>query len=655
MRPSQARVAVIAAATWIIALSIVWSLYQPGLSGSFIFDDAPNLGGLNAIEPGNIADIATYSLQGIAGPSGRPLSLLTFALQHESWPKEPESFKRINILIHLLNANLVLWLLVLIQKARSCSGSTLWALPIAAATLWMLWPIQVSSVLYVIQRMTLLSGTCVFLGLILYIKARTALDTGTGSSRHVSHCLFLVSLAIGIGMGILFKENAIIFPLLVIALDRTLLVHLRPVPKIWITLLWTPIVALAGYLALSNTTFTPYQIRDFNLTERLLTESRVLWMYAMQILAPSASSLRFLYDDFLISRSLLSPSSTLLAVSALLAAIGVAWTKRRQCPTPAFAVLFFCSSHALESTVLPLELVFEHRNYVGSLAIAYALAYGMWYCFQLAHTRSRRVLITIAGTAYMALAGLACWNLTTLWADPLLQKRFWFEQNPASPRVHMELAAQLLLEGHADAASVMLDNSSKQFPTDMSFPMARVELACYYPELRPASLDSTLVSLAGGISGVLSAVVYLDRLSIAIQDDNCPIYSINDAQQLIDVARRNPAFISRAQDLVVLSGSLYSYEGNVEAARAALKAAIAMNPTPKLLVQAAAWELGNKNMPEAQQYLSALKDLKAQNVVLYLAVRDDIESLDRLMLSAASSNASSSDHSADSDSASPAN
>ena len=73
-----------------LALVGSWLAYAPGIAGGFIFDDYPNLVGLSAInvEPG-AASVTQYLLNGVASRLGRPLSLLTFALQHDSWPSNP--------------------------------------------------------------------------------------------------------------------------------------------------------------------------------------------------------------------------------------------------------------------------------------------------------------------------------------------------------------------------------------------------------------------------------------------------------------------------------------------------------------------------------------------------------------------------------------
>ncbi len=610
---------------WMALLALAWAIYSLGLPGSFIFDDAPNLNRLQAIAPGSVDDLLAFSLQGIAGPSGRPLSLLSFALQHASWPAAPEDFKRVNIFIHLLNATLLLWLLIQVQRLRGLtSNPKALGVPLLAAAIWLLWPIQVSSVLYVVQRMTLLSASCMLIGLCLYVHARIRLDQAQGAWGAL--LLMLVSLFVGMILGILCKENAIIFPLLVLATEATLFSHKPRLPVLWRMALWLPLLAFAAYLLFVNQPWLRYGNRDFSLVERLLTEPRILWMYVMHIAAPSAGALRFLYDNYELSRGLLSPLTTVLALVGWIVTGMAAWFLRRRHPVAAFAALFFLASHALESTFMPLELVFEHRNYVGSLALAFAIASGIIWGTNA--TRGQRRGAVLAATAlYLVLISAVTANVAQLWGNPLVQKRFWFKQNPSSARVHHQYAAELLHAGHAIEAAAIMDAAVQRFPEHLSFHLARAELACFHPELGSDSLREATQSPAVAKEDVLPTVAFLDRMVVAYTADKCPAYEAEELIAAIRALRGHPAIKRRLVDLHVLEGIICSHVGNQMCAKKALDAAIRTNPTPRLLVQAASWEIGNRNFHDARLHIDALKRLELTRPVSYYALVDDIRML----------------------------
>jgi protein O-mannosyl-transferase len=605
---------------WLLALLAFWLLYRPGLPGDFVFDDYPNLQGLTSIASGQWDEILSYCLQGKAGPGGRPLSLLTFGLQYENWPADPGAFKRINMLIHAVNASLLLWLLTRLLVLTK-TPQRYW-IALAAAALWLLWPIQVSTVLYVVQRMTLLAATCMLLGLIAYIQARR-MHLQTGHAGLGAHALFVTALGVGVGLGLLSKENAIVFPLLVLIIEVTLLSKLRSPPRAWRLALWVPIGALVAYLTLWFKPWQHYGHRDFDLAERVLTQGRILWLYVTQIVLPSAGSLRFLYDNYPISTGLLSPVSTALAWAGWIVTGCVAWVLRKRRPIAAFSVLFFLGSHVLESTILPLELVFEHRNYLGSSAIALALVAGLFH-FDRLGTAARVML----GAAYLGMVAFVTLSLTSLWGDSLVQKRFWYAQHPESARTHMAYATLLLKEGYPDEAARLLDAAVERFPEHGALAIARVEIGCIYPELRPASLNDVLAAAARGRAEILSGVRLLDRIVHAFSENACPSYTADQLVSMLDAAQDNPHFQRRLGDLELLEGIVYSAIGDVDRARVQLNKALHVGGDPKTLIQAASWELANGNKGEARRHLDSLRALMTESPKHYLIHKNDIDLLE---------------------------
>lgn len=610
------------AAVWVLSLTAFWLVYLRGLPGGFLFDDIANLKGLQAITSGRLRELLSYSLQGFAGPSGRPLALFTFALQHDSWPGDPAAFKRVNMLIHATNASVLWWFLArLLQLMNVRLGAWIAA---AAAALWLLWPIQVSDVLYVVQRMNLLSGTCLFLGLALYTEARLA-GLGSQSPSLRANAILLMALAVAIGIGVLFKENAIVFPLLVLAMEATVLSHLRRPPTPWVVALCLPIAAFLVYLFFVLQPWNGYGNRSFDMQQRLLTQGRVLWMYVQQIVLPSVGSLRFLYDNYPVSAGFLTPASTMVSWVAWAGLLIGAWFWRKRWPVAAFAVLFFLASHALESTVLPLELVFEHRNYVGSSAIALLLVLGLVRAAQL----SVKMRLALGGL-YFAITTFVTFSVASVWGNPQLQKMLWYKQNPDSPRVHMILADSMLSHGHTAEAARILDEATTRFPTHAAMAIARVELGCYHPELRPSSLQTAMAAAATGVDQTMSAVAYLDRIVTAFSENRCQTYTASEIISLLDAAQGNRAFRVRlAADLLLLEGVIYSVLDDTERARAQLHLALALERRPRTLIQAATWELSNGNLAEAGKHIEALLSLKTSKPRQYYASLNDIKVVEK--------------------------
>ena len=117
-------------------------------------------------------------------------------------------------------------------------------------------------------------------------------------------------------------------------------------------------------------------------------------------------------DDFQTSTGVLQPAGTLLSILALTGLTVLAAAYRHRAPSAFLGWMFFLVAHGVESSFLPLELYFEHRNYlpaVGLLLAATSLA------FLLARTLRRRWRVpntVIAVAAISCLSALA-WTTST--------------------------------------------------------------------------------------------------------------------------------------------------------------------------------------------------------------------------------------------------
>ena len=94
----------------------------------------------------------------------------------------------------------------------------------------------------------------------------------------------------------------------------------------------------------------------------------------MMISLPNLSRFGLYHDDFVISRGLFQPIGTLLAIGGLAASVAVSWLLRIKAPIISFGIAWFLLGHSLESTIFPLELMHEHRNYLPSLGIVILIA-----------------------------------------------------------------------------------------------------------------------------------------------------------------------------------------------------------------------------------------------------------------------------------------
>lgn len=459
-------------ALW-LALAAVWILYTPGIGGAFHFDDEASLAGLRQIV--DIDSALTFIFSGATGPTGRPLSLATFAVQHYAWPDDPGAFLRTNILIHMLNACLVAWLALAISLIRGEDNRKSAWIAVVTAAIWALMPLLVSSSLFVIQRMTTFSATLVLLALIVYLKARQHINARPNSS------LALMTVAIGAGtvLSALAKENGILLPVFVLALEFTIFVRPASIgPMVWKA--WTtvmiviPLVAIGVFLALQ----LPYDestinTRHFDGGSRLLAQAHILWIYLINAFIPFPASLGPFHDDYSIAGTSFLIRST-AAVLLWTGLIVVAYLLCHKAPEIALATIWFLGGHLLESTTVPLELYFEHRNYIPVIGPVFAIvsrAATGWAAVSRTHILA---LLFI----YLASLSLSLYNQAANWGNPRIAADMWAMARPNSARALSFLTQALEQEGDYQSSIKEINAFIDRNPNAQHAHLLRLIYAC---------------------------------------------------------------------------------------------------------------------------------------------------------------------------------
>lgn len=426
-------------------------VYLPGLSGPFLFDDNGNIVDNTSIQIMSLSWAALAdSLSGpTAGPLGRPISVLSFALTHYAFGLDPFAFKAINLFIHLLNGFLVtlLFRMVLRHSGLSVSQATREWLPLWVGVVWVLHPINVIPVLMAVQRMTLLAGLFTLLALICHIQGLLA----DRPAKRVAW--MLIGWGIAWPLAALSKETAILFPLYALilswALVRTIgISDLRRITLPGLTAAVAIALAFMAYLG-ADWLERGYEMRTFSLHERILTELRVLWFYCGQILVPSHAKFGLFLDDFQISRGVAEPVSTAVAMVGWLAVLlACAMLLRRQ-HLIALSILWFLVGHSLESSFLPLEIAHEYRNYLPSLGLIFACGLsGVVAMQRMGERQGAKALIITLGCVAVVLASTYTWMRSMQYGDGLEGAQMEVSYHPRSPRANYEAAAALMKNGY---------------------------------------------------------------------------------------------------------------------------------------------------------------------------------------------------------------
>ena len=361
----------------LLLLVVTYLIYRPGITGGLLLDDFWNLRAIG--ENGGITSFDSFRqfvFNNNSGPTGRPVSMASFLIDGQNWPPYVPSFKYTNILIHLLSGVTLCWFALLLSQALNLKANQSSWFALAVAGIWLLHPLNISTVLYVVQRMTQLMTLFALAALVCYLSGRRLLDSNPfRAAILLGLCLFPFGL-----LSVLSKENGALLLLLIVVMEFTIFQERsrEGVFKLWFYAgVLFPLLIVIGYLIYSAPeNLALYDIRSFSLSERLLTETRILVTYLSKILLPNITGDGLYHDDLLVSTSLLQPVTTLFSFALLLGIFCSAFYFRRTQPVYAFAVFWFFTMHILESSYVPLELYFEHRNYMAMIGPLFAVA---WY------------------------------------------------------------------------------------------------------------------------------------------------------------------------------------------------------------------------------------------------------------------------------------
>lgn len=460
---------------YIIALAAIFAgamliaIYWPGLHGAFFFDDGPSI---LIAEGVRLQSLSLESLHqawtsGGAGPSGRPIAQLSFALNHYFGGFDPFAFKAINLAIHAACALLVFALALRLLVGATLQTKQHGALIAAGvlATAWLLHPIQLLPVLHVVQRMTSLSALFLLAALLLHISAR---ERG-GRAGLVK---LIVAWAVLWPLSFLSKETGALFPLFALAWElivrRSIVGRLDRFARGFATGTGLALLAAIAY-ALSprgQWLWGGYELRGFSLTERVLTEGRVLWFYLGLILFPRLEALGLYHDDMALSTDLFTPWTTLPALAGLVVLVWLVWRLRTRAPLVAFGIAWFLIGHGLESTALPLEIAHEHRNYLPLFGILLAAAWALTRALQSKGTRKTiGITLSVGMLAYFTF-------VTALRAHQFGEegRRTQIEAQHHRTSSRAQYDAGRFMAGQAEAAS-------PNTPT-FSFASAHYQLSC---------------------------------------------------------------------------------------------------------------------------------------------------------------------------------
>ena len=413
-------------------------IYIPSLSAPLFFDDQRNLFNDNLM----LTELSIPALHKTAtngALSSRPVANISFALNYYFHKDNLTGYHLVNIIIHIING----FLLFVISRrmlripALSDKYRNPFIIALSIAFLWAVHPLHTQSVSYLVQRMNSMATMFFLTGFLSYLFWRQS------GKKWIYTFGVLISFLLALGS----KEIAATFPVILIVFDWYFFQDLKSASKTKLSLFLIPTLAaftLFSFFYLGSDPFTSIPAsfinRDFSLSQRLLTESRIVIFYISLLLFPHPSRLNLLHE-FPISTSFFNPVSTLFSILLITGIIILAVILAKRERLISFCLLWFVINLLIESTIFPLELIFEHRTYLPSIMIIF-----LFVCLIFRFVKKKQFIALVIGIA-ICLNGYWTYKRNIVWSDDVIFWQDCLKKSPNSARVHNNLGFALKNKG----------------------------------------------------------------------------------------------------------------------------------------------------------------------------------------------------------------
>jgi tetratricopeptide (TPR) repeat protein len=438
---------------------IIILIYSGTLTTPFIFDDHNNIRDNPHIRIPSLS-FKNLAWAGFESPeANRPVANISFALNYYFHGYNLVGFHVVNILIHLASG-IFLYAFVkatfrtpALLARHAMSG---WV-PFFTAFIWLVHPLQTQSVSYLVQRMNSLAAMFYVLAMLLYVKFR--LNAGNRSKwLFLAGCIVTGLLAFGT------KEISATLPGFIILYEWY---FFQGLSRLWAK---RQVLILAGVglfiIVISLIYFgddpfarilNSYNRRDFTLVQRVLTQFRVVILYISLLIWPQPGRLN-LDHDIGLSYSLTNPITTLGSITVIIGLIFLALRLAKREPLISFCILWYFGNLIIESSIIGLELVFEHRNYLPSM-LATLLVVNLVFRY-LKPAWLGVVALCVMGTLFTV------WTFerNKVWSDEISLYRDCVEKAPGKARPYNNLGAALSRAGNLAEAAEQFKHALKIKP-----------------------------------------------------------------------------------------------------------------------------------------------------------------------------------------------
>ena len=444
-------------ASVLVFAALIFLIYSNTLESPFVFDDIPGITEnpdirLHELNLKNV----TQAAFGKQSSKSRPVGNITFALNYYFHQYASRGYHLVNIIIHILAGVILFYFLktTLMISSGRLTYHRASLISFFAALIWLAHPIQTQSVTYIVQRHNSLAALFYILSFLLYVKGRLSDHTGKKWSWFGGAGLIWV-LALG------SKQNAATLPIMIFFYEWY---FFQDLSAKWFKSSLKYIIALAvlfGIVAFlylgSNPLEKINKLRDFShgkftLAERALTQPRVVVYYLSLIFFPHPARLNLDYD-FPLSHSLFNPMTTLFSLILIIGLIALAFYLAKRERLISFCILWFFGNLVIESSIIPLAIIFEHRTYLPSMMVCLVPVLLADRFVKMDWLKIGLACVVIAVFFFWTFQRNQVWqNEFSLWSDVV-------KKSPNKARPNLNLGIILSKLGKTDAAVTHLNKA----------------------------------------------------------------------------------------------------------------------------------------------------------------------------------------------------
>jgi tetratricopeptide (TPR) repeat protein len=387
----------------------------------------------------------------------RIIGYLSFALNYQIHQFQVAGYHLVNIIIHWLAGVAVFGLLRGLVRTPAIhftlSGPAKQWLPILAALIFVLHPLQIQSVTYIVQRLASLAALFYIASMASYIQARL-----TDQLKY--RLLWIIASILLAILAFFTKQNTATLPIAILLLELVFfpahqlrLIVVTIIAGLGLGLIWFILATVFHHnpFSLEAMQALTRETEEITRTAYFATQMSVLWTYIKLFFWSSSSHIDYYYpltENFLsnnqnynfIARLLDSPA--LWALVGHLVVLSLAGYNLRRWPLVAFGILFYYLAHLIESSFIPIrDVIFEHRTYLPNLGLIIATS---WLLIVYLPRWFSQTYTLIIITILLVTLGTVTWSRNQMWRDPVALWQHNVEQSPDKSRGWVILGKHLI-------------------------------------------------------------------------------------------------------------------------------------------------------------------------------------------------------------------